>query len=63
MVDVTNTSGTFIEGHVRHKNINDNFEKGYDKLNSNKSFFKITPLYSIKNNLNFISDKTRYAYV
>ena len=61
ILDFSNTSGTFVEAHIRHKNIANNFSNKKKKKEA-KSIIKITPTYDINNSLNFISDKSRYFY-
>ena len=62
VLDFTNTSGTLLEAHIRHKNITNNHKKNISKKKGGKSIFKLTPLYDIENNFSFISDKSRYYY-
>jgi NADH dehydrogenase/NADH:ubiquinone oxidoreductase subunit G len=62
VIDFTNTSGTLLEAHIRHKSITNNHKKNASKKKGGKSIFKLTPLYDIENNFSFISDKSRYYY-
>ncbi len=62
VIDFTNTSGTLLEAHIRHKSIANNHKKNISKKKGGKSIFKLTPLYDIENNFSFISDKSRYYY-
>lgn len=57
-IDFTNTSATLVEAHVRHKNINQNFD--FSKNRRGKKILKRTPLYNVNNNFVYISNKSRY---